>query len=88
MYTLSPNVASKINYYPVPGSTGRIVQLILQNRTRIQAVHVCILHAVWRVGCSCPDLCNFSGRLGVEFGQEINLLFWNEHLSIMDPYDI
>lgn len=43
MYTLSPNVASKINYYPVPGSTGRIVQLILQNRTRIQAVHVCIL---------------------------------------------
>lgn len=47
MYTLSPNVASKINYYPVPGSTGRIVQLILQNRTRIQAVYVCILYMLF-----------------------------------------
>lgn len=47
MYTLSPNVASKINYYPVPGSTGRIVQLILQNRARIQPVHVCILYMLF-----------------------------------------
>lgn len=46
-HALSPNVASKINYYPVPGSTGRIVQLILQNRTRIQAVHVCILYMLF-----------------------------------------